>query len=153
MPTDLDWEEARKPVRELADQQLRRDATADASGVAWSRPEQAASAAPPMLDLDAIEKRALAATRGPWECRGWDEFGVSQKEPAGETIAVARACYPEGSIGLHEHDAIFIAHAREDVPALVARVRKLEAAVGEVLYFDETYGAGVNLDVLRDALK
>ena len=72
------------------------------------------------LDLAAIEARAEAATKGPWESRDypndevWDSKGI--------WLADVR----------NEETAAFIAHAREDIPALLARVRELEAALAEM---------------------
>ncbi len=54
-----------------------------------------------MINLDEIERRANAATPGPW------------KEGASDVYIV--------------RNAAFIAAARTDVPALIARVRELEA--------------------------
>jgi len=69
------------------------------------------------LDLDAIRARADAATEGPWEC-----------EPAafGPRWFVYNAS--RGLAGdVRPDDAIFIAHARSDVPALVGEVEHLRA--------------------------
>ncbi len=69
-----------------------------------------------MLDLDAIEARAEAATPGPWRepknglGLGWTIFPKNSK---GWSIATCDS----GT------DADFIAHARTDVPALVAELR------------------------------
>jgi hypothetical protein len=72
-----------------------------------------------MIDLDAIEARCNAATKGPWEAKcsyhdypyivahGW-ELGC------GEDFA-------------RMPDADFIAHARTDLPALLTEVRRLRA--------------------------
>ncbi len=74
-----------------------------------------------------IEARCAAATLGPWDWSGghtedprvgfavhghvsWDQFGM-----------------PDGSYKMV--DADFIAHARDDVPWLIARVRALEAGL------------------------
>ncbi len=57
------------------------------------------------LDLDAIEARCDAATRGPWKV----DLDVFDKQ------------------GQELRDATFIAAARTDVPALLALVRELEA--------------------------
>lgn len=84
------------------------------------------------LDLDAIEARANAATAGPWH--SWDRgigFEVhtgakcfadiyESDEQCWELNGGMRETFEEG-------DAEFIAHAREDVPALVRRIRELEA--------------------------
>ena len=67
------------------------------------------------LDLDAIEARAAAATEGPWSRD--DEHSLS--------VAI---CYTPHVWALAhsgtEANAEFIAHARTDVPALVAALRE-----------------------------
>ncbi|AZS12364.1 hypothetical protein SEA_KENNA_88 [Gordonia phage Kenna] len=96
------------------------------------------------LDLDAIEARARAATPGPWEFHDEDIHRnpwvtrkiVRDNEPYHELnvlkVRMARhardeCCWPPTST-----DAEFIAHARTDVPALVSRVRELEAFVAGI---------------------
>lgn len=79
------------------------------------------------LDLDAITARAEAATEGPWSTsqstRNSRLYGINE---------------PLGYVTLHAetvtlNDAEFIAHARQDVPALVAEVHRLTAlVVGQV---------------------
>lgn len=74
------------------------------------------------LDLDVIEARAEAATEGPWvieSARIWS----GEPHPAKNELLMFR--------GTREWapDAEFIAHARTDVPALVARVCELEAVI------------------------
>lgn len=81
------------------------------------------------LDLDAIKARADAATEGPWWA--WDRgvgfhIAVTFKKNQWGTPS---DLLPEGSrtdIGRSE-DAKFIAHARADVPALLAEVERLRA--------------------------
>lgn len=69
-----------------------------------------------MLDVDAIEARANAATPGPWEPR----------PPTGR--AVLWGVWKPGERGDNsEADSIFAAYAREDVPALIAEVRLLQS--------------------------
>jgi hypothetical protein len=68
----------------------------------------------PDLNLDAIEARVNAATEGPWQIIGGGEYVTG----AGVGIGTADG-------GIMARDAEFIAHAREDVPALVAEVRRL----------------------------
>lgn len=74
------------------------------------------------LDLDAIEARATAATKPPWEffwpgqcCDGYclDEVGIHS-----------------ASMGMS--DAVFIAAARTDVPALVAELREARAKLAAI---------------------
>ena len=77
--------------------------------------------------LAAIEARANAATEGPWYFvyAGSSDWSVLKKTDDDE-FCVA---------DLHRHrkvacpDAEFIAHARTDVPALVAEVRRLRKAM------------------------
>ncbi|MGN7133404.1 hypothetical protein ACTHQY_09035 [Rhodococcoides corynebacterioides] len=70
------------------------------------------------LDLDAIEARADAATVGPWTLIGGGEYVTG----AGLLVA------PDDG-GVSSDDAEFIAHARTDVPVLVAEVRRLRPRV------------------------
>lgn len=73
------------------------------------------------LDLDAIEARANAATEGPWTAYP-DGFVWTKQPILGDPVS--------GSVELA--DAQFIAAARQDVPALVAEVRRLRAALGQI---------------------
>lgn len=100
---------------------------------AWDREHAAA------LDLDAIEARANAATRGPWReclaeqggcqcCTIWstpDDIPVADTRTA---IAYEGKVAPESAM---RNDARFIAASRSDVPALCAEVRRLRARGGE----------------------
>jgi hypothetical protein len=75
------------------------------------------------LDLDAIDARAKAATPGPWESvAGGRYVAATQSTSASSMEAICADSGPD--------DARFIAHAREDVPALCARVREMEAEQG-----------------------
>ena len=67
-------------------------------------------------ELDAIEQRAHAATEGPWE---------ASAHRTGHYLVICPDCGVRG--GYERADAEFIAHARSDVPALVAEVRRLRA--------------------------
>ena len=78
------------------------------------------------LDLDAIEARANAATDGPWTLH--EDDGDTFRAPAWEV----RPASGEMVARLRDWasaDAEFIAHARTDVPALLAEVRRLRAVV------------------------
>ena len=73
--------------------------------------------------LDAIRGRVNDATSGPWGCYG---DGAHEVFDAGE--------YSDGDRGEvvaavidKLSDAVFIAHAREDIPALLAEVERLRA--------------------------
>lgn len=112
---------------------------------------------PTILDLDAIEARATAATPGPWapydladatygpeDGTGWwwvwqesrlPYFGgVLKLEDEGEPGgAIGEASIDDNRSGAQERsDAEFIAHAREDVPALVAELREVRAKLAAV---------------------
>lgn len=93
------------------------------------------------LDLGAIEKRASAATKGPWRSIHGDSYCAfpsvmrdkgphfiiyDSNEDDGVNIWDA-ARFP----GL-DADADFIAHARSDVPALVAACREKDALIAEL---------------------
>ena len=76
-----------------------------------------------MLDLDAIEARAEAATPGPWRQtasrRGYRD--VLQTPDTYADRMIAKGC-PNA-------DAAFIAHARTDIPALVSELRAAREVV------------------------
>ena len=74
------------------------------------------------LDLEAIEERCNEATPGPWTV---NEDGGLMASKGYELI---------GSDGdavwmMSHDDAVFIAHAREDIPALIREIRRLRDAV------------------------
>lgn len=76
------------------------------------------------LDLDAVRARADAATDGPWFAHDgnldYDPrpfWVVSQEDAQDDSVA-------EVHVGCRE-DAEFIAHAREDVPALLAELARV----------------------------
>jgi hypothetical protein len=87
------------------------------------------------VDLDAVQARVDAATEGPWaweqtgdKDNSWavgcvmdeDEQPLSGRLETGQGIVVEGVC--EG-IDHNPADAEFIAHARTDVPALIAELR------------------------------
>lgn len=73
--------------------------------------------------LDEIKARAEAATQGPWTFDANCTLSSERSEilHAGETGFVASA------------NAEFIAHAREDIPALLAEIERLQARERELL--------------------
>ena len=90
------------------------------------------------LDLDAVEARAAAAKRGPWVVEtpesvyghdggpDWiDLRWVSDEDTVGDDD-------PPWLGPMLVTDAEFIAHARTDVPALVAEVRRLRVLLDGV---------------------
>lgn len=117
-------------------------------------------------ELAAIEARANAATAGPWH---WVDPETDQPL---ELTALCEAAslrtvekYPTISVGplpkfivdtqeLNEvADALFIANARTDVPALVAEVRRLREAAGRVIRSDTDRDQAAAIVTLRLALE
>ncbi|NYV73105.1 hypothetical protein [Streptomyces sp. UH6] len=84
----------------------------------------AAQAAPPAPDLAAITARANAATPGPWTVER-DESSLHRFVVSEDHMLTADLGYLGNS---SQDDAAFIAAARTDVPALLARVAELEIA-------------------------
>lgn len=83
-------------------------------------------------DLDAIRARAEAAiSTGPWEARHeHDEYGDWLGVDIVHTYRNERVCWPNqilAATNLSPEDAEFIAHARTDIPALLAEVERLRA--------------------------
>lgn len=90
------------------------------------------------LDLDAIEARANAAPKGPWAWQA-NEKGYPQQIVGNDDGLILVA---ETFIG-PEHfpsEAEFIAHARTDVPALIAALREAEAKLAAIrAHLDHVY--------------
>ena len=84
-----------------------------------------------MIDLQAIEAREKGATKGPWKWARYDvnDYGISSpcsvlSEP-GDWAELGRAeC---------KDDAEFSAHARTDIPALIAEVKRLRADLEAII--------------------
>ena len=77
-------------------------------------------------ELAEIESRCLAATKGPWQSfiEGRDHLSGDSFIRTGGMDNDSPDLYLAGGT-LHDQD--FIAHARQDIPRLVAEVRKLQA--------------------------
>lgn len=84
-----------------------------------------------MINLDRIERRANAATKGPWGFSYGDRRYIA--DPSTDIVGEVAPLYSGQTMcvfavaSANQGDAEFIASARTDVPALVARVRELEA--------------------------
>ena len=83
-------------------------------------------------ELDAAERRANAATPGPWESsiEGRDhDSGDSVVLTGGPDLYISYAEWPEKERRANEqrraNDLDFIAASRQDVPRLIAEVRRL----------------------------
>lgn len=75
-------------------------------------------------DLDAIRKRADAASGGPWEVDA-PLTATVRSRGTGTPIALCGMADDPGVLA----DAEFITHAREDVPALLAEITRLRTAL------------------------
>lgn len=73
--------------------------------------------------LAEIRARCEAATAGPW----WHDWnmGGSPNEVWVSGDSWGLICTTDGGVGDEDKDAEFIAHAREDIPALLAEVERL----------------------------
>lgn len=113
------------------------------------------------IDVEGIKARADAATPGPWEA-----FGKAVAAPIADGRCNCAGGIPESSYVHEPHcgleplildvslaDAEFIAHARQDVPALLDRIAELEAerdAMRPVVENAKTWAACQRL-VIRQA--
>ncbi len=89
-----------------------------------------------MTDLDELERKARAATPGPWRIS--DSHGlciVNGDESA--LIADMSSNSDEGRWDGRREDAVFIVAARDVVLALIARVRAAEAQLAEARHVAE----------------
>jgi len=85
------------------------------------------------LDLDAIEARANAATPGPWKRTGVD---VMCYLPV-HTVMYGRR---DGEWQSRVENQVFIAHARADIPALIAAVRERDAEIARLKQWITAWG-------------
>jgi hypothetical protein len=76
-----------------------------------------------------IESRYLCASKSPWKSwiEGRDHWGGSNIIRTGESLDSPNAEIEFS--GATDADQDFIAHAREDVPRLIAEIRRLRAIV------------------------
>jgi hypothetical protein len=97
-------------------------------------------------ELAAIKERLAAATPGPWDavwevCYGWEVRAAAAERPGYESGSLAAVWKRDrgDSDLLAQPDAEFIAHAREDVPALVAEIERLQHMLDWELEADELW--------------
>jgi len=95
----------------------------------------------PMTRLDEIAQRAENATKGPWHSPGLGE--VHSDHDHGIYVRVLAPDEPDPVVAdlCGDADAEFIAHAREDIPYLLAEVRRLDAEKVADQRFHERYKA------------
>lgn len=78
-------------------------------------------------ELKAIEERANKAWKGPWACVVDTDRGPFDGRPRYEVVSRddVQPGYSVSAV-MEKVDCEFMAHAREDVPALIAEVRQLQ---------------------------
>lgn len=84
--------------------------------------------------LNEIERRANAATPGPWTAASRDVSGrLDSNERSGLGWELDGPPEPDlrGQFARGE-DALFLAHARADIPDLIAEVRRLRAEIEDL---------------------
>ena len=90
---------------------------------------------PPMLDLDAIEARAEAADPAPWYLSDLDTAWEDHKPVIARLdSSVITRHEPSHPPTRSSPNVQFIAHARADIPALVAELRAARADITEMAY-------------------
>ena len=89
--------------------------------------------------LDEIEARCEAATSGPWFIAG---------NNSSNTLRCVHNEATNIAVLVHEKDSSFIAAARTDIPALIARVRELEDGL-RLIAADIPWGTREDLCVRR----
>jgi hypothetical protein len=76
-------------------------------------------------DLREIETRCNRATKGPWQ-----SFVEGRDQTSGSSFIRTGGLDDIELTGASDEDQDFIAHARQDIPALLAEVRRLRMLVG-----------------------
>jgi hypothetical protein len=87
------------------------------------------------IDIEKLEALAKAATPGPWKsvegglvvCSFHAKHGYNVHDMRRPHVMTPDVSFSMGDV--HRNDSAFIAAAREAVPALIARVREMEAAL------------------------
>ncbi|ROS28901.1 hypothetical protein EDF22_0632 [Rathayibacter sp. PhB127] len=106
---------------------------------------------PKPLDLDAIEERTETIASGPWGVDEVPETGECRIIYTGDADEEPASIYAITAGGSTPAEAEFIAHAREDIPALIAEVRRLrEENVSTVAEIEELPMGSVVVDVQGD---
>jgi len=106
--------------------------------------------------LDEIEARASKATEGPWRALGTGASGGDHWYICDRDEAIASISCQDGiNEDQREPDAVFIAHAREDVPRLLVALRAVEAFCATSEQHAAEYGdtASVYVDDVRAAIR
>ena len=83
------------------------------------------------IDLEAIRARANAATPGPWITNKYGGIGIGPYG-VGESVISADGFNPFYELGCPYFNAEFIAHSRQDIPALCDEVESLRERLKEL---------------------
>ncbi|WP_140423012.1 hypothetical protein [Lysinibacillus boronitolerans] len=90
--------------------------------------------------LNAIKERVAKATLGPWKVVKSEETGVQigttwESGQLKNCVPVVTTAHGVEfvTIYINDNNSNFIAHAREDVPALVAEVERLHQALAKIM--------------------
>lgn len=97
------------------------------------------------MDLEPIKERLAEATPGPWESQGFDNYPGDEGTPIIGTSGIGLVAYAlrhnvhssNNRVDWYDEeqcdkDAEFIAHAPEDIRALLAEVKRLQAQIDAV---------------------
>ncbi|MBF8238890.1 hypothetical protein I1A23_06635 [Bacillus subtilis] len=77
------------------------------------------------MKLEEIRQRADAATEGPWRIGKQSPNGLNNIGTIGGLLTAQTT---------DEDDAIYIAHARQDIPWLISEIDRLNSGIDSVLY-------------------
>ena len=92
------------------------------------------------VNLDAIRKRAEAATKGPWyRGEGYEQSKRGNYVASESNGLIICAEQDDTDCVLSTEDAEFIAKAREDVPALLAEVERLKEKLAYISELSEDF--------------
>jgi hypothetical protein len=102
-----------------------------------------------VVDLSAIEARLDAATPGGWTFWEWD---MSVWQSSSKRYVAGIETYTHGTPSITKGDGEFIAHAPEDIRALLALVKLQQKKLDTVAKIASRLGTGETADDLHFAL-
>lgn len=94
-------------------------------------------------EIEAIRERAEKATEGPWY------YALNINEQTGEPDVLPHVISDTQEViseNMYDENAEFIAHAREDIPKLLAEVERLETAIQDAISIAEMYRENFTLE-------
>lgn len=84
-----------------------------------------------MLNLEVMRQRCDAATPGPWSTANSPDDVYGGRASSAFVGGKARLFRHNGDVKYAIADCRFVAHAREDLPACIAEIERLRAALME----------------------